>query len=594
MSLLTYDKNDFYLNGEKFRIYSGAIHYFRVVPEYWKDRLIKLKQCGFNTVETVVPWNLHEPKHGEYDFSGIKDIEKFIDTAREVGLYVILRPGPYMCAEFNMGGLPYWLLKEKDMKVRCYHDSYLKYVEEYFNILLPKFKDRLIENGGNIIAVQIENEYGSFGDDKKYLRFIQDLYNKNGISCLHFTSDGPGYFMLGGGTLNDVLATVNFGSNPKDNFALLKKFRPDAPTMCMEYWNGWFDHWYEEHHKRESGETAQVLSKIISAGNSVNLYMFHGGTNFGFMGGANYTQHLEPMVTSYDYNCPVSECGDLTDKYMQIHDVMEKHLGRELPITQKDNKKEAYGKVMLLKRADLFENIDNISKPIYDSNPLSFEELDVDTGYVLYESDFEGPFENLELEIDDLRDRAIIYVDDKQSGVKEDTGKRWDKVFSEAQSGEKRNVKILTEIMGRVNYGGHILDRKGILRGVRIANRYHFGWKMYPLSLDDISDLQYKSIDFNEENEPGIYDFDTKRPAFYEGEFTVDEANDTFVKMTGFSKGCVYINGFNIGRYFNEAGPQKTLYVPAPVLNEGVNKICVFETDEMVRPEVIFTDKEEL
>ena len=594
MSYLSFDKENFYLNGERFRIYSGAVHYFRIVPKYWKDRLYKLKQCGFNTVETVIPWSLHEPREGEYNFSGICDIEKYIGLASELGLYVILRPGPYICAEFDMGGLPYWLLKNEGMRFRCMHEGFLEKVESYYKVLLSKLKPHLIENGGNIIAMQIENEYGSFGDDKEYIKRIEKIFTDNDINCLLFTSDGPGYFMLSGGTCDGRLATVNFGSNPKDNFALLQKFRDDQPSMCMEYWNGWFDHWYEEHHVRGAGETAEVLKEMLDGGHSVNLYMFHGGTNFGFYNGANYDEHLQPTVTSYDYNCPVSECGDLTDKYMEIRAVMEKHLGKELPIVCGNSKKKAYGEVSLGKRADLFENKEVLSKCVKAAYPMTFEELDLGRGYVLYESEFEGPFENLELEIDGVKDRAEIFIDDKLLGIKEDTGKRWDKVFVPALSfNEKFNMKILLENMGRVNYGGHISDHKGILGGVRIANRYHFGWKMYPMDFEDISGLRYDDIE-EKAASGGDREKAFERPGFYKGTLTVDECCDTFVRLLGFTKGSVWINGFNIGRFFNPAGPQKTLYVPAPLLKEGENEVVVFESDKVTNPVISFEDLEEL
>ncbi len=587
MSALTYDENEFYLNGERFRIYSGAIHYFRIVPEYWEDRLIKLKQCGFNTVETIIPWSLHEPEEGSYDFKGIRDIEGYIELAEKLGLYVILRPGPYICGEFDMGGLPYWLLKEQGMRFRCLHEGFLAKVTKYFSHLFGILRPHLIENGGNIIAMQIENEYGSYGDDKEYLKRIEKIYQDNDISCLLFTSDGPGYFMLSGGTVENRLSTVNFGSNPKDNFQLLSKFNNDQPKMCMEYWNGWFDHWYEQHHMRDAGECADVLKEMLDGGHSVNLYMFHGGTNFGFNSGANYEEFLQPTVTSYDYNCPVSECGDLTDKYMDIHKVMEEHLGRELPITNGNIKKKAYGKITFTERADLFDNIEKIADRIQSSYPMTMEELDSGSGYILYESCFNGPYENLELEIDGVKDRASIYLDDELAGIKEDTGKRWDKVMVPALTfGEKTNIKILLENMGRVNYGGHISDHKGITGGVRIANRYHFGWTMYPLDFSNISNLEYGALEGNEK----LY----KRPAFYRGILSVDECCDTFVELTGFSKGFVFINGFNIGRFFNTAGPQKTLYVPAPLLNEGENEIIVFESDNVNKPEAVFRAQEEL
>lgn len=585
MSRLTYDDNNFYLDKEKFQILSGAIHYFRVVPQYWKDRLVKLSQCGFNTVETVTCWNLHEKKEGLFDFTGILDLGKFIDTAKELGLYVIIRPGPYTCGEMSMGGLPYWLLKDESIKIRCNNEPFLEKVRAYFHELLSIVRPRLIENGGNVIAMQIENEYGSFGDDKGYLEALKNIYEEEGINCMLFTSDGPGLFMLSGGTLEGVLSTVNFGSNPKDNFALLKKFRNNQPTMCMEYWNGWFDHWYEEHHQRESGETADVFEEMLTQCQSVNLYMFHGGTNFGLLNGANYEKHIQPVVTSYDYNCPVSECGDLTDKYYEIHDRLEKFLKKKLPITVLNSEKKAYGKIEFTYRADLFDNLYKLAEPIDSRAPLSFEDMDLGSGIAVYTTEFEGPFEKLELEIDDLADRASIYIDDELQGIKEATGKRWDNVQLGLDFGEKAGVKIVVEDMGRVNYGGHIFDKKGICGGVRIANRYHFRWKTYPIDLTDITGISYKEM---------AKDFDFCKPGFYKTFLDIDIPKDTFIKPVGFTKGFIWINGFNIGRFYNTAGPQKTLFVPAPLLRAGENVIEILELDECIRPEAIFVDREEL
>lgn len=581
MSELTYDEKQFYLHGKPFQILSGAMHYFRIVPEYWRDRLQKAKECGLNTVETVVCWNLHERREGCFDFTGGLNLVEYIRTAQQLGLYVILRPGPYICAEWDMGGLPSWLLQIPGIRVRCCHDKYLEKVRNYFNVLLPMLRPYYVEQGGNIIAMQLENEYGSYGDDREYLREINRIYDENEVTCLRFTSDGPGYFMLGGGTLEGCLATVNFGSNPNGNFELLKQFRKDQPAMCMEYWNGWFDHWYEEHHQRESAETAQVFEEIISAGHSVNLYMFHGGTNFGFYNGANYDQGLQPTVTSYDYNCPVSECGDLTPKYYEIHDCIERYLGRKLPLTVRNLPKRAFGEVKLTQWAGLWDNLDVLGNPIESSYPLTMEEMGLDFGYAVYCSVLEGPFENLELEIDGLHDRAGIFLDGRLAGIKENTGRRNDTIQVGLGFGEKTDLKILVENMGRVNYGGHILDQKGITGGVRIANRYHFGWKMYPVNCEDLSGLQFTTVQHT-------------IPAFFKGTFEVEEPADTFVRPRGFCKGAIWINGRNIGRFYQQAGPQKTLYLPAPLLHKGMNEIIVLETDACREPVVVLEENEEL
>lgn len=590
MRKITYDKNGFYKDGMPFRILSGTIHYFRVVPEYWYDRLLKLKECGFNTVETYTCWNLHERTEGTFDFTGRLDLEAFIKTANELGLYVILRPGPYICAEWDMGGLPSWLLAIEGMQIRCYHEGFIEKVRNYYSKLCSIVEPYLYSNGGNIIMMQVENEYGSYGNDQRYMEAVRQIYLDHNMDCLLFTSDGPGYFMLNGGTLPDTLATVNFGSNPKGNFETFRKVRPNDPLMCMEYWNGWFDHWYEEHHTRGSGDTAQVLQEMLDLNACVNFYMFHGGTNFGFLNGANYEQGLQPTVTSYDYNCPVSECGDLTDKYMQIRQVIETTFGTLPPLTVKNLPKKEYGAVRLTKRAYLLEHLSEIATqgdcPVESSYPLSMEELGQDFGFVVYQTTIHGPLERLDLSIDGLRDRAHVYADGELLGIKENTGKRDDRILFGLDFDESKEVNILVENMGRVNYGGHIWERKGITQGVRIANQYHFGWKMYSIPCDDLSRLTYEP--YCEENR-GSY-----QPQFLAGEFEVDEVCDTFLRLDGFKKGCAFINGFHLGRYWNEAGPQKTLYIPAPLLRLGSNEIVVLELDGYCEPVVRFVAKEDL
>jgi beta-galactosidase len=587
MNQLTYDREHFYLDQVPFHILSGTIHYFRVVPEYWEDRLRKLKECGMNTVETYTCWNLHERKEGEFDFTGILDLERFILTAKKLGLYLILRPGPYICAEWDMGGLPSWLLNIPNIRIRCCHDKYLEKVRNYYRELFRIVRPHLANNGGNIIAVQIENEYGSYGDDHDYMQAIVDIYKENQVDCTLFTSDGPGYFMLNGGSVKDYLATINFGSNPKDNFSLLKRYRPDQPVMCTEYWNGWFDHWYGEHHTRSGGDTADTFEEMVVANAAVNFYMFHGGTNFGFMNGANYFDGLQPTITSYDYNCPVSESGDLTEKYYAIRSVMELHYGSLPPLTVHNLPKMNYGAVELTKKAEMFTNLGVLSSPVTSSYPQTMEELGQDFGFLLYKTTLKGPFETMELTIDGLQDRAHIYLNGKLLGIKENTGKRDDKIEVGLDFNEEAELLILVENLGRVNYGGHICDQKGILKGIRIGSQYHFGWTMYPITCDDISRLSYASAE-DEKKDTMV------GPLFLKGTFEVKDKADSFVELPGFTKGCVFINGFNLGRYWNSAGPQKTLYLPAPLLKEGSNEIVVLELDGYTNDVVQLIDQENL
>jgi len=596
MGILSYKEKDFYLDGEKFTILSGTIHYFRVVPEYWEDRLRKLKACGFNTVETYTCWNLHERREGEFNFSGILDIEKYIATAASLGLKVILRPGPYICGEWDFGGLPSWLLNYPRMRLRCYDELFLSKVRRYYKELFRRINPYLSTNQGNVIAVQIENEYGSYGDDKRYLQAIVDIYKENNVDCLLFTSDGPGYFMLNGGSLDPYLATINFGSNPKGNFELLDTFRPNQPRMCCEYWNGWFDHWYEEHHTREDDDTALIFEQMLQEHASVNFYMFHGGTNFGFYNGANYDKGIQPTVTSYDYNCPLNECGDLTPKYHAVKAVMEKYFGKTPDLEVSNLPKKAYGTVNLIETAPLFENLKRLTVPVEFSYTMTMEELNQDFGFVLYSTVLKGPFEEMELSIDGLHDRAIIYINGEKKGIMERTGKQMDKIVIGLGFSEEAELDILVENLGRINYGSKIRDEKGILRGVKIGPIYHYGWTMYPLPCDDISKLSYvnttsKVMPTSKDTMPTSK---VTMPTFLKGYFNVEEVCDTFVRLDGFTKGNVYINGFNLGRYWNTAGPQKTLYLPAPLLRIGENEVVVLELEGNEKNEILLTDVHDL
>ena len=583
MSLLTYNKDKFYLDDKEFTIISGAMHYFRIPREYWYDRLLKLKECGFNTVETYTCWNLHEPEEGVFDFSGMLDLEAYIEIAQELGLYVILRPGPYICAEWEFGGLPAWLLKYKDMEIRCNDDLYISKVDRYMKELLGRIRKYLSTNGGNIIMMQIENEYGSYGNDHEYMQRIADIYKENGIDCMLFTSDGATDFMLGGGTLPDYPCVANFGSRPDENFKVLDDFRPNQPRMCGEYWCGWFDHWYDIHHTREPEELAGLFNDMLEAGASLNFYMFHGGTNFGFMNGANHYEFYEPTITSYDYNALLSEAGDITPAYLAVRKIVEKFNGEPLPpLTVKNSEKKAYGKLELTERASIFESLPYISKPVHTAAPKFMEDIGQYYGFTMYSTELEGPREDWELGFNAVHDRAVVYIDGEFKGIYERT-RRDDKIRIPLEKGEKKKLDILCENMGRVNYGTHMPDHKG-LRGIRFGGQYHFGWDMYPLPMKDLSAVPFKE-------EKG----DVKVASFLRGYLDIEgKPCDTFIRLDGFHKGIVIVNGFNLGRYYNDAGPQKTLYVPAPMLKEGKNEVIVFETDSAESITVEFVDVPEL
>lgn len=578
MSTFEIDGKNFIFNGEPIQIISGAIHYFRVVPEYWKDRLLKLKACGLNTVETYVPWNLHEPKPGQFYFEGLADIVRFIKTAGDLGLHVIVRPGPYICAEWEFGGFPAWLLQDSDIRLRCYDTSYLEKVDRYFDELLSRLKPLQCTNGGPIIAMQVENEYGSYGNDKKYLNYLKEGMIRRGIDVLLFTSDGPMDEMLQGGTLPDVFKTVNFGSRPEEGFGKLLEYQSDQPLMCMEFWNGWFDHWGAPHHTRDADDAADVLDQMLKAGASVNFYMFHGGTSFGFMNGANYSEGLAPTVNSYDYDAAVSESGDLTDKYYTYQKVISKYTRIDDSILPAPIPKKAYGQVSLDQHAGLFESLYQLSEPIQRTCPESMEKLGQNYGYILYRSQVSGPRKENHLLIQDLHDRAMVFLDGKFQGVVERNQKEPLKLDIPSETAQ---LDILVENMGRINYGRRLKDYKGITEGVYLGTHFLFDWTIFTLPMDNLGELVFRNT--SSKNCPG----------FFRGTLEIDEPADTFLRTDGWKKGIVFINGFNLGRYW-EIGPTKTMYIPAPLLKTGKNEIMIFELEGTENLSVEFVEKPDL
>ena len=352
MPEFTYNGRDFLMDGQPYTVLSGAMHYPRIPRAYWRDRMLKLKECGFNTVETYTFWNLHEPKEGEFHFDGICDIEAYVETAASLGLNVILRPGPYVCAEWECGGFPAWLLAYDGMHLRCNDPLYLEKVRAYFAELFRRLRPHFAGNGGNIIMCQIENEYGSYGNDKAYLRHVRQICLDNGIDVPLFTSDGPDDWMLQGGTIPECFQTVNFGSRSAEAFAQSRKYRPEGPDFCMEFWNGWFDHWGEEHHTRAADDVAQELDAMLKTGASVNFFVFCGGTNFGFTAGANGNGDrpgdYAPTVTSYDYDGPLTEWGDPTPKFFACQEVIRKYRPDAPFGTPSPVRKAAYGKACMI------------------------------------------------------------------------------------------------------------------------------------------------------------------------------------------------------------------------------------------------------
>lgn len=576
MAILTVENGQFYRDGKPHRILSGAMHYFRICPEYWRDRMEKLKACGFNTLETYCCWNLHERTEGVFDFTGRLDLVKYIETAAELGLDVILRPGPYICAEWDFGGLPSRLLAD-DIPLRCNDERFLAKLRPYLLKVFELVKPLLCTNGGNIIAMQVENEYGSYGNDHDYMARVDEIYVEGGIDCLRFTSDGGNDWMLASGTLPHLHAAVNFGSHAKENFKALRDFRSGDPLFCGEFWCGWFDHWYEGHHTRTVEDITAATRELLDTGASLNYYLFHGGTNFGFLNGANHPNaDYQPTTTSYDYCALLSECGDLTPAYHAVREL----LGVQGELTVSDPPKAAYGRLRLNEAAPLLPQVERLASPIRAAQTMSMEELGQDFGYTLYRTTLRGPFTGLTLELGRVRDRAIVFLDGKQLGIVE-RSRRKDEMPLSLKAGETATLDILVENMGRINYGTKLFDKKGLLDGVRLGPLFHFGWEMYCLPMEDLSGLRWGEA--------------AEGPRFLRGTLTIDEApKDTFLRLDSFTRGFVLVNGFNIGRYYTPAGPQKTLYIPAPLLRQGGNEIIVFESDGLSDPVIEFVDTPEL
>lgn len=574
-------KETFYLDGNPFQIISGSIHYFRIVPEYWRDRLEKLKSLGMNTVETYIPWNVHEPQKGRYVFDGMCDVVRFVRTAEELGLYVILRPSPYICAEWEFGGLPGWLLSGDDMRLRVSDPVFLAHVQDYYNVLLPLLKPLQITEGGNVILMQVENEYGYFGNDKLYMERLRDMLRVGGITVPLITSDEPKDESMEGGSVEGALPTGNFGSNTRERFGIMKKHVKGGPLMCAEFWVGWFDHWGNGGHMTGNLEqSAADLDEMLRTGH-VNVYMFIGGTNFGFMNGSNYYDALTPDVTSYDYDAILTEAGDFTRKY----EVYREIIGKYTRIPQVDFStsivKKAYGSLKVKERAGLLEALQDIAEPVESVCTRSMERLGQYYGYILYTSEIQNERKLERIRLRKANDRANIFLKDKRLlNLYDRELLEEHKVSAEAEPGDE--LRILVENMGRVNFGpGMEEQRKGIDGCVQINGHMHHHWQQYCLPLDNP-----EKLDFTRGYTEGL-------PAFYRFELQVDEKGDTFLDMEGWGKGCVLVNGFNIGRFW-EIGPQKRLYIPAPLLRQGQNEIIVFETEGKSTGEISFCDEPDI
>lgn len=561
-------------------IISGALHYFRTHPEQWRTRLHWLKLMGLDTVETYVAWNVHEPKEGTFNFSGGADLERFIGLAQQEGLKVILRPGPYICAEWDNGGLPSWLTAIPGIRVRTRDQRYVAAVQSFFDELLPRIVPLLETHGGPISMVQVENEYGSFGSDQVYLEQVHKTLVEHGIDVELFTSDGPEDHMLTGGMIPGINATANFGSSATAAFEAFRRHRSTDPLFCMEFWNGWFDHWGEEHHAREVSDAAQALDEMLALGSSVNFYMAHGGTNFGTGAGANYDPpqarsggNYQPTVTSYDYDAPLDERGAPTKKFHAYREVISKY--RTLPELEEFSEP-------LLPETELSATGESVSLSSYfdvvaaaasvtseSGHPLSFEELGISHGLVRYSATIPGPRRTYPLTIDGLADRAHLLVNNNIVHVFERNDQR---AFEVAVPPEGLQIDLVVESMGRVNYGRLVGEHKGILGAVLHERQEVHGWQMTAVELPQSPTKALLAQAAQAEPHGG------KHGAFHSMSFEASGPADGYLDLTGWGKGYVWVNDFCLGRFW-DVGPQLSLYLPAPVVVSGTNRVLILELD---------------
>ncbi|MDD5603452.1 MAG: beta-galactosidase [Eubacteriales bacterium] len=632
-------KDGLILGGKPFYLASGDMHYFRILPGGWKKRLGLMKDFGLTAVQTYVPWNLHEPEEGVFDFAGRLDLAAFLELAHDTGLKVMLRPAPFICSEWDFGGLPWWLLKKKDAEVRCMDPDYIVAMSYYYRRLCKEFTPYLSTRGGPVIAVAIENEYGGYGSDNEYLAKIRKCLEENCVDVPFYTTDG--IYDLAYGTLPGVWEGINYRTESTKAIAHLRNFQPDLPAFVGEYWSGRSMHWDEIFRHRDVGPVAEAYKIALEEGAYVNFYMFAGGTNFGFMNGANhgfaftrkpdsYEKYI-PMTTSYDADAPINEYGEPTEKYFACRAVLDEYLGkpvrktelrqlpgRNRPVPANAQKIE---NVAMTEAAPLFEKLGikslasaageagaagaatvapgaaasvaeasgtagmavatedlaatvapGVAASVVKSVKLRcMEELGQGHGFILYSTSVPAPFLSVprKLEIFGLADRATIYLDGVYQGKYMRDRKDEAPVMVTVPAGGAR-LDILVENFGRINGGRLLKDRKGITGCVKIGSVILYNWTIYTLDMKDLSGLQWNSI-------PAGKNSADPRPAFYRGRFRAKAGADTFLRLDGWKKGIAWVNGFNLGRYW-ETGPQETLYVPGELLVDGEdNEAVVFE-----------------
>ncbi len=564
-------KGSFLLNGEPFVVKAAELHYPRIPRAYWEHRIKQCKALGMNTICLYVFWNFHEEKPGEFDFTGQKDLAEFCRLCQKNDMYVILRPGPYVCAEWEMGGLPWWLLKKKDIRLREDDPYFLERVAIFEKEVANQVAGLTIQKGGPIIMVQVENEYGSYGESKEYVAKIRDIVRENFGDVTLFQCDWASNFQLN--ALDDLVWTMNFGTgaNIDEQFAPLKKVRPDSPLMCSEFWSGWFDKWGANHETRAADDMIAGIDEMLSKGISFSLYMTHGGTNWGHWAGAN-SPGFAPDVTSYDYDAPISESGKITPKYEKLRETLAKYMdGKKQAKVPDDIPTISVPAFEFTEVAPLFANL---PEPKSDDTIRTMEEYDQGFGSILYRTTLPKIDRSATLTVTEAHDYAQIFIDGKYIGKLD--RRNGEKQLDIPACAEGAQLDILVEAMGRINFGRAIKDFKGITEKVELKNGGRTtelkGWKVY--NLEDRYE-GYKGLKF--EPLKSVKDAQGQRvPGCYRATFHVEKPGDTFLNFETWGKGLVYVNGYGIGRIW-EIGPQQTLYMPGCWLKEGENEILVFD-----------------
>ncbi|XP_077935855.1 beta-galactosidase-1-like protein 2 [Gasterosteus aculeatus] len=569
------NSSQFTLGGEPFRILGGSIHYFRVPRAYWEDRLLKMKACGLNTLTTYVPWNLHEPQRGTFNFQDQLDLTAYVTLAAQLGLWVILRPGPYICAEWDLGGLPSWLLQDKGMRLRTTYPGFVDAVNLYFDKLVAVIKPLMFREGGPVIAVQVENEYGSYAKDVKYMPLIQNLLQSRGIKELLLTSDN--WEGLSYAAMEGVLKTINLQRLSFGAIQRLADMQPQKPLMVMEYWSGWFDVWGGRHHVFHSEDMLPVVSELLTRGVSINLYMFHGGTSFGFMNGAMDVDTYKPQVTSYDYDAPLSEAGDCTVKYRLLRNLLSQFHSEPLPVEPVPQERRAYEPAAIQQHLSLWDSLPFTDKPYRSERPVNMENLPGNGdsgqshGYTLYETTITGG--GTLNSRNNVRDRALVFVDRQRVGCLD---VRTQELALPDGAGEV-TLSLLVENCGRVNYGKALDEqRKGIVGDILLNHTPLTGFTIFCLDMKPgfVNSLMHSGQWKSDFKSPSI-------PGFFRARLYVDgPPRDTFLRLPGWGKGVVFVNGQNLGRHWC-IGPQLFLYLPGPWLRSGENQIIVFEEQQV-------------